>query len=64
MEAHLMFGWELHFTACRSRPVKSGQHHPAPPWQRQDVSVVGPGMLRLYAAIALFSAIVIIEEGQ
>jgi len=26
--------------------------------------VVGPGMLRLYAAIALFSAIVIIEEGQ
>jgi hypothetical protein len=62
MAAHLMFGWELH--CLPFKPCKVGQHHPAPAWQRQDVSVVGPGMLRLYAAIALFSAIVIIEEGQ
>jgi hypothetical protein len=62
MAAHLMFGWELHclpFKACKVRSASSST-----PSQRQDVSVVGPGMLRLYAAIALFSAIVIIEEGQ
>jgi hypothetical protein len=49
------------FAACRSRPLKSSQHHPALPWQRQDVFVVEPVMLRLYPAIALLSAIVIIE---
>jgi hypothetical protein len=62
MEAHLMFGWELRclpFKACKVRPALSST-----PWQQQDVSVVGPWMLRLYAAIDLFSAILIIEEGQ
>jgi hypothetical protein len=62
MEAHLMFGGELRcllFKACKVRLASSST-----PMTASRCLGGRAKMLRLYAAIALFSAIVIIEEGQ
>jgi hypothetical protein len=58
---------DLHFAGprmCDKIDVLCVNRFSATPWQRQDVSVVGRGMLRLYAVIVLFSAIMVIEKGR